>query len=693
MALGETLDAPPGTPLWFPLMRRSAGDTVSGQLQLRFQWDVSARGLLSIKLSALERVLAQRREILAALQPIPARTALEWSKPTQEAITNSTGAMSSPTSATAAAGRGGNEFPSSPTKGGGGGGGGGGTPTAASFDLFGLGGDSTVLGGIGPIAHPSKIAAEVLARHSMEHNRRHLVVTVLEARGVNPRRGVVVALSASELPCPAVTLTVPGYPPYCTTAMPHTLTPRWPADQRHIFKGVDPANSEVQVKAWDQRGGVLHRKVTLGQGMVHASHVRGENPVYVWVPLARPGQGGVAPGEIDSGNELQVFLRLQWQTEVERGSSLKVEVDAAGAGLMVVGGLQDELFNFTVDSAKVTAVRTRLELQVEGSVAKVQLDNQMLNAVEPVVLAPDVGVRPTGATVEGPLLQFGFTRSYAGSAATAGPSDIIQAAAAELAEAENGGVSGGGISGGGDDDDDDDTSVSGRSGPSSIPASASTSALDLAGLAGSTPPQTASAASINAIGTGTTTTTAPHSDSRGIRSFKKIRFTVAPLDLMTDEAFLEALLSFVSSLPTSDIWQDRPWQEQQRRLLTAQFGPREVEGLAVNAVVVPQAPPTAAGIAAGTGGLPPSTSSISLVDHGRGGGAAGDNSAMSALGWVLEKEARDLEALHGQSDLSSWFFLESAEISTVSVNVTVSLTSRLLSAGQQLTAQGVRFIN
>ena len=38
----------------------------------RFLWDVTAKGLLSIKLHALERVLQQRQEILAALQPVPA---------------------------------------------------------------------------------------------------------------------------------------------------------------------------------------------------------------------------------------------------------------------------------------------------------------------------------------------------------------------------------------------------------------------------------------------------------------------------------------------------------------------------------------------------------------------------------------------------------------------------------------------
>ena len=61
-------------------MRRDAGDVVSGQLQLGFAWDVTARSLLSLKLAALENVLAQRQEILCALSPVPAATVLRWIK-------------------------------------------------------------------------------------------------------------------------------------------------------------------------------------------------------------------------------------------------------------------------------------------------------------------------------------------------------------------------------------------------------------------------------------------------------------------------------------------------------------------------------------------------------------------------------------------------------------------------------------
>ena len=49
-------------------------------MQLSFAWDVTARSLLNLKLAALERVLAQRTEILCMLNPVDAATALAWAK-------------------------------------------------------------------------------------------------------------------------------------------------------------------------------------------------------------------------------------------------------------------------------------------------------------------------------------------------------------------------------------------------------------------------------------------------------------------------------------------------------------------------------------------------------------------------------------------------------------------------------------
>ena len=57
----------------------------------------------------------------------------------------------------------------------------------------------------------------------------------------------------------------------------------------------------------------------------------------------------------------QVRLRLQWVTEERRGRALRCEVALAGAALSVVGALQDELFNATLDRVSVVAERSRAE--------------------------------------------------------------------------------------------------------------------------------------------------------------------------------------------------------------------------------------------------------------------------------------------------------------------------------------------
>ena len=48
---------------------------------------------------------------------------------------------------------------------------------------------------------------------------------------------------------------------------------------------------------------------------------------------------------------------------------------------VIFRGLQDELFNLTLDQLRVTAERTRAEARLNGSIQRVQLDNQMLVSV------------------------------------------------------------------------------------------------------------------------------------------------------------------------------------------------------------------------------------------------------------------------------------------------------------------------
>ncbi len=50
---------------------------------------------------------------------------------------------------------------------------------------------------------------------------------------------------------------------------------------------------------------------------------------------------------------MQVHLRFQWVKQVQRGQSLHMDVNLKGIGLSVMGGLQDELFNLTIERIKV----------------------------------------------------------------------------------------------------------------------------------------------------------------------------------------------------------------------------------------------------------------------------------------------------------------------------------------------------
>ena len=68
---------------WYTLTRSNAHDRVSGRLRMGFSWEITVRSLLTLKLSIMERVLAQRVEILCMLHPVLPQKALGWLLPTE----------------------------------------------------------------------------------------------------------------------------------------------------------------------------------------------------------------------------------------------------------------------------------------------------------------------------------------------------------------------------------------------------------------------------------------------------------------------------------------------------------------------------------------------------------------------------------------------------------------------------------
>ena len=62
----------------YTLRRSGPSDEVTGTIALGFAWDITARSLLLMKLATLERVLAQRVEILCLLRPTAPRVVQAW---------------------------------------------------------------------------------------------------------------------------------------------------------------------------------------------------------------------------------------------------------------------------------------------------------------------------------------------------------------------------------------------------------------------------------------------------------------------------------------------------------------------------------------------------------------------------------------------------------------------------------------
>ena len=308
----------------------------SGQVQLRIVWEVTARSLLTIKLHALERVLAQRREILAALQPVPPTLARQWAQPPKDGASDGSGGAGG-VAAGGIMGAGVSLFGVDSALGI------SGEETAEAagrecWDTCAAGHHAASLAsrswppppspmpGAGWAVKPSRVAAEVLARHAHGHNRRHLAVTVLEARGLTPRRGVVMALSASELPSPAVQLRLASQPDrwFTTPALEHTLQPQWDGSKRYVFSRVDPAEAALVVRLCDARGGLRQSLRPLGEATLHCGHITDGNPVYAWVPLgsARRRRREEAPDpDRDELYELQVgWVAGAWAHRRRRAS-------------------------------------------------------------------------------------------------------------------------------------------------------------------------------------------------------------------------------------------------------------------------------------------------------------------------------------------------------------------------------------
>eukprot|EP00963_Diacronema_lutheri_P009370 scaffold840_cov344-Pavlova_lutheri.AAC.87 len=85
ITLSETLSGHPLEDKDFVLSRRDADEEVSGNIRLRFEWEVTPHSLLLVRLKATERTLTERLEILSLMRPI---STSDWMNAMEERAKN-----------------------------------------------------------------------------------------------------------------------------------------------------------------------------------------------------------------------------------------------------------------------------------------------------------------------------------------------------------------------------------------------------------------------------------------------------------------------------------------------------------------------------------------------------------------------------------------------------------------------------
>ena len=139
--------------------------------------------------------------------------------------------------------------------------------------------------------------------------RQTLLVSVLEARGLAPRKGVVVAFQASQLPNPLVEVGAPGHAQHRVDAA-HTLKPVFPDVPPGRFAALAP-DAVITVRLLDRKAG--SRDAVLGTASFAAAHVgakRGDQGLGSENPLNARQGGGRRVGEYGSADEGPVYVWL-----------------------------------------------------------------------------------------------------------------------------------------------------------------------------------------------------------------------------------------------------------------------------------------------------------------------------------------------------------------------------------------------
>jgi hypothetical protein len=637
----------PWEPRWVELTRRDGAQHVTGRVLVAFVWQFTAEGLLAREVAALESILGEKVELLARLRALPPERSLLL----MQGRGGGTEAGPGLTAGGAAAGAGELEE-------------GGGLALAAAAAGDGRsdasdGGEEDeeegeeeeeegagAAGGGGGGSGGALLST--LDRGVLDLGQAHhvnLEVTVLELRNLQrPRRlldgggaGAAAAAAAGEgraggagrgQPRPLVRVSCGGGAAQEVAAHEPGASSELPRSPLR-FQGV-PLGAALQLQVLDRQGLLGPRP--LAQASLPCAALRGTDPVYMWLPLeAAEGPGllsrlqrslsrrraGAGAGGAPAAEQALALVRFRILKPQLRGASVSLQAQLAGCSVAAKTDAGEELANLTVSGVQLAGLVSTGEQQLSAAVRAVQLDNQLLEARHPVVLSNSSNM----------MLLRAAEVSAAVAAALQQQQALPQPEAAAGAPAPGAAGEAGAAAG-----------VPGL--PlvqlSLVRSFAGSGTMEQRRRGGQQQPQQSQ-----------------------ILAFKRIELLLAPLDLEADQAFLEALYLFHTTLPLDDLVQGPGWQAAVARL---QGGRAADDG--------PAAP-------GGARALPPPHQAAGgqLQALAAGGGPQGQE----ALAWLWGREEREMSEMRGQS--STWFFFEELNISALNVCATVNLSSNLLAGG------------
>jgi len=192
-----------------------------------------------------------------------------------------------------------------------------------------------------------------------------------------------------------------------TNVVSQSLDPVFDKDRTFQFEDV-PLSDYIKFDLYDKTP--FGSPELIGSRRVYCSEICGStstpfNPVYAWINLE-------VAGKAKKNEHIpQLHVRMQWyppHRAMKNTTSIYLTLNSIGVAL-ISGGVGGELINMTFDQLSLRRVLDDRETVVSAGIKRVQIDNQLPNATQPVVLQ---SVSAAGGIGQCDFLSLNFTEIF-----------------------------------------------------------------------------------------------------------------------------------------------------------------------------------------------------------------------------------------------------------------------------------------